>query len=161
MHEPRVMQCNGNYELQVNPVGGKTAWCSLTGKGIKYWEHIPKLFGISPAEVHRPCPFADYMYQWMRNVVACWAESQAQGLRPVFLVVYADAPGILQLPTARFLRSDSWASFKSWIKPNTVFVGEIAYLDLLDTALGVSGEDTRTLRELRNWVEAKVRKVAG
>jgi hypothetical protein len=156
-----VTQCNGNYEPQVNPVSRKTAWCSLTGKGVKYWEHIPRLFGISPTSVHRPCPFVDSMYQWMRNVVACWAESQARGLRPVFLVVYADAPDIHQLPTARFLRSESWASFKSWIRPDTVFVREVAYLDLLDAALGVPGGDAATLRELRNWVEVKVRKVAG
>ena len=156
-----VRQCNGNYEYQVNPGSGKAAWCSLTGKGIKYWEHIPKLFGVSPAEVHRPCPFADSKYQWMRNVVACWAESKAQRLTPVFLVVYADAPGIRQLPTARFLRSDAWESFKSWIRPNTVFVREVGYLDLLDAALGVAGEDSAMLRALRNWVEAKVRRVAG
>jgi len=155
-----VRQCNGNYEPQVNLVNGKTAWCSLTGKHVKYWDHIPKLLGISSTEVHRPCPFADARYQWMRNVVACWAESQAHDLRRVFLVVYADAPGIHQLPTATFLRSESWASFKNCIRPNTVFIREVAYLDLLDTALGVPGPDVATLRELRSWVEAKVRRVA-
>jgi hypothetical protein len=155
-----LRQCNGNFEYQVNPVSGKAAWCSLTAKSIKYWEHIPKLFDISPTEIYKPCPFADYKYQWMRNVVACWAESMAHGLRPVFLVVYADTPGIRQLPTARFLRSDSWASFKSWIRPNSVFVWEVGYIDLLNTALRVSGEDAATLLELRNWVEAKIRKVA-
>jgi hypothetical protein len=156
-----VRQCSGDYEPQVNPVSGKTAWCSLTGKGIKYWQYIPKLFGIHSTEVHRPCPFADSRYQWMRNIVACWAESQTQGLRPVFLVIYADAPGIHQLPTARFLSSESWASLKSWIRPNTVFVWEISYLALLDIALRMPGKDAATLDALRNWVEGKVRRVAG
>ena len=155
-----LRQCNGNFEYQVNPVSGKAAWCSLTAKGIKYWEYIPKLFGISPTEVHRPCPFADYKYQWMRNVVACWAQALAKKLRPVFLVVYSDAPDPRTFPTAMFVRSDSWAIFKSWIRQNSVLVWEVDYLDLLDIAIEISREDAPTLKKLRSWVENKIQHVA-
>ncbi|MCX5800218.1 MAG: hypothetical protein NTX17_02375 [Candidatus Eisenbacteria bacterium] len=155
-----LRQCSGNYELQVNPVNDKSAWCPLTAKGIKYWEHIPGLFGISSTEVHAPCPFADSRYQWMRNIVACWAQSRIEKTQPVFLVVYADVPEGPQLPAARLVRSESWALFKRSIKPNTV-VRELSYLDLIDCALALHGPDSSTLRELRGWVEAKVRKIAG
>jgi len=45
-----MKQCNGNYEMQENPVNGTSARCALTGKGIKYWELIPSVFRL----VHRP-----------------------------------------------------------------------------------------------------------
>jgi len=44
-----VRQCNGNYEMQTNPVNEEKARCALTGKGIRYWELIP---GVYPARLN-------------------------------------------------------------------------------------------------------------
>lgn len=41
-------QCNGRYVPQVNPGNGVAASCALTGKGIRYWEVIPRGCGLSP-----------------------------------------------------------------------------------------------------------------
>lgn len=64
-----IRQCNGDYAPQTNVVNEITAHCALTGKGLRYWESIPGIFGLDAAKEYRPCPFRDEAYQWMRNVV--------------------------------------------------------------------------------------------
>lgn len=50
-----LRQCNGDYAIQINPVNGVEARCALTGKQIRYWEIIPKIFGLDAEEDSRPC----------------------------------------------------------------------------------------------------------
>ena len=74
--------CNGNYVPQINHENGLTSRCALSGKGIQYWDIIPKVFHLDVQTDYRPCPFAGPAYQWMRNLVAAYkgaAEKQATG----------------------------------------------------------------------------------
>src|SRR5437870_2418057 len=71
-----TIQCNGNYEPQYNRVTGTKAWCPLTGKGIRYWEFVPKVFDVRSDMVITPCPFCGPWFQWMRNLTCCWLIAQ-------------------------------------------------------------------------------------
>lgn len=57
--------CDGSYHHQNN----REARCSLTHNGIKYWDHLPELFGWDSSSDHTPCPMR-YPYQLIRNVLA-------------------------------------------------------------------------------------------
>jgi len=58
--------CDGTYTVQ----RARTHRCSLTDRGVKYWQYVPALF---PAWVsdkdYRPCPLNEN-YQLVRNVLA-------------------------------------------------------------------------------------------
>lgn len=62
-------RCDGNYRQQNN----RHARCSLTENGIRYWDHIPELFGWDSASDLAPCPIR-YPYQLIRNVLAAVVE---------------------------------------------------------------------------------------
>lgn len=102
-------QCNGTYAMQTNPESGVAAMCALTGKGIKYWDYIPKVFGLDAARSRVPCPFAGHNFQWMRNLVLAEALTlRPAGLPTVVLVVFADVAG-LSFPNE--IASGRWGDF--------------------------------------------------
>jgi len=94
-------QCSGSYEVQVNPASGVEARCALTGKGIRYWDHIPQVFGLDAGEDYRPCPFSGDAFQWMRNSVLAARLSSSRGIATRVVATFADAPG---LPAADKIR---------------------------------------------------------
>lgn len=49
-------QCNGHYERQQNPRSFVEASCTLSGKGIRYWDVIPSLFALVRAVMLPPSP---------------------------------------------------------------------------------------------------------
>ena len=57
--------CDGSYRLQ----GGLRHRCALTEVGIRYWDHLPRLFDWPSDRDHEPCPFGA-TYQLARNVLA-------------------------------------------------------------------------------------------
>ena len=57
--------CDGRYARQRR----RAALCALTARGIKYWDHIPRLFKWSATQEHNPCPLRT-TYQLVRNVLA-------------------------------------------------------------------------------------------
>lgn len=57
--------CDGTYTKQ----RGRSASCSLTEIGIRYWMYTDQLFGWSPSVEHRPCPLSG-TYQLVRNILA-------------------------------------------------------------------------------------------
>jgi hypothetical protein len=83
-------QCNGNYVPQINPVNGLMARCALAAKKVRYWETIPKIFGVSADEDHRPCPFRGEAFQWMRNVVLAEALRSDRSLPTAVIAAYAE-----------------------------------------------------------------------
>lgn len=91
-------QCNGTYVDQINPRNGVRAHCALTGKGIRYWEYIPKVFTLDPGVEHKPCPFKGDAYQWMRNAVLAAAIGKHRNLQAAALAAFADHSNF---PTAR------------------------------------------------------------
>jgi len=85
-----LVQCNGNYETQTNPSNGRAALCALTGKKIRYWEYVPRVFRLSADEARRLCPFAGARYQWMRTLVTAYALAEKRGLTPAVGLVHVD-----------------------------------------------------------------------
>ena len=69
-------QCNGNYEEQINPENNLQSKCSLTAKGIKYWDYISEIYKFNKNEIYCPCPFKSYQYQFMRNL--CFGKSLSE-----------------------------------------------------------------------------------
>jgi len=57
--------CDGNFTNQRNRISR----CSLSERGIRYWEIIPSLFDWDGDADHRPCPL-EPTYQLARNVMA-------------------------------------------------------------------------------------------
>jgi hypothetical protein len=93
--------CNTRYERQTNVQNGISARCALSGKGIRYWDFIPEVFGIDAGADHTPCPFAFDNYQWMRNSLLAHSLQKSTGKPVRLFVVYCDIPG---LPTADKVR---------------------------------------------------------
>lgn len=62
--------CDGRYVAQ----RGRSGRCSLSSRGIKYWQYIPRLFNW-PADIdHEPCPLRE-TYQLVRNVLSACVRS--------------------------------------------------------------------------------------
>jgi hypothetical protein len=64
--------CDGSFAVQ----RGRTARCSLSERGIRYWQFVPHLFAWSGEQDHHPCPL-ELTYQLVRNVLAaCVGEGE-------------------------------------------------------------------------------------
>ena len=151
-------QCNGNYELQRNPVNGLSRRCALTAKGVKYWEWIPRVFSIDADVDHRRCPFAGSWYQWMRNLVACAAMSEKQGQKGIFVVVYAGGADSVGFPMARKVSGEDWRKLKRMVHNGPVSLEAVSYERLLQLAKEVAtGPDAEVLLRLGAWLERKMR----
>ena len=57
--------CNGSYTVQHR----RRSRCALTEIGIRYWDHLPRLFDWPDDRDHEPCPFGE-TYQLARNALA-------------------------------------------------------------------------------------------
>lgn len=147
-------QCNGNYELQTNPVNGKTAQCTLTAKGIRYWELIPTVFRFSSEQDYQPCPFNSPWYQWMRNLVLAEEIRHTEGLQTAFVIVYADQPN---LPFSQKLKSKKWQEFKQTLRDDGVGLRTISYQELLAVARRATGMNCAKWQGLETWVLNKIR----
>ena len=65
--------CDGSYRTQA----GRSVRCALTGIGVQYWDHLPKLFAWSADRDHVPCPFGEG-YQLARNALAAVVTSDGE-----------------------------------------------------------------------------------
>lgn len=57
--------CDGSFTFQ----RGRTTRCSLSERGVGYWQYAPRIFAWSADHDHRPCPLRS-SYQLVRNVLA-------------------------------------------------------------------------------------------
>lgn len=57
--------CDGSYRVQKQ----RSSRCVLTEIGVRYWDHLPRLFDWPDDRDHHPCPFGD-VYQLARNALA-------------------------------------------------------------------------------------------
>ena len=149
--------CSGQYVLQTNPANGKEARCALTAKKIKYWDHIQAVFGYNPEVNVAPCPFAGPWFQWMRNLTTCRAVGSHYGLKPAFVVVYADGPG---LSTARRIGQPGWTWLRSRVDPAAVTFETLSYQALVAMAVRASPGNP-VWPELARWVNRKISSVCG
>jgi len=162
--------CNGNYAASIlSPpsfppvVSGNPSSlrCALSGKGIKYWDIIPKVFHLDAQTDYQPCPFAGSAYQWMRNLVVAYKVGRQKNKQPAVVIVYADHPG---LPMAQKVRSRAWTAFTKTVRKDQVPLHVHSYQEILMLAQEVthqgSGEPT-LWRELGEWVERKMSAING
>jgi hypothetical protein len=144
--------CDGYYRLQVNPRNGVESRCSLTGKGIRYWEVIPDIFKLDSTVDHEPCPFGGSNYQWMRNLVACTVVARKMGLTPYFVLVYADGTG---LPISEKIKSDNLSDFRALLRREDLFTC-LSYQDLLTMSVGSVSDERQKFQELSDWINKKI-----
>jgi hypothetical protein len=144
-------QCNGNFELQVNPANQISNRCALTGKGIRYWEIIPQIFRLDSGDDSRPCPFAGQEYQWMRNLVLTRAIAEATHKSSAFAIAYMGP----NLPISDYLKSERWTAFQSLLRPETPAPIAIEIRELMRAAMVIEP----SLTELTAWVDMKFDRV--
>jgi hypothetical protein len=147
-----LRQCNGTYALQVNPVNKKKARCALTGKRVKYWEHIPRIFGLNAERDHRPCPFQGDAYQWMRNIVLADALAFAYDMPSAVIAAYADAPGFA---TAKKVRA---GGLPHQALSGAQLVIPMSIQSIVALAQSLT-DDPKTWSGLAAWVERKITSV--
>lgn len=152
-HSQPLRQCNGNYELQENPVNGKTARCTLTGKGIRYWDVIPSIFRLETEEDHTPCPFEGSWFQLMRNLVLAEEMRRIKNCQSSFVIVYADHPN---LAFSRKLSSPEWREFKHALRSDADAPHTISYQELLAIAVRATEPNNTKWRDLETWVDKKI-----
>ena len=165
-----AIPCNGNYAASIHsppsfpPVvsGNPSALrCALSGKGIQYWDIIPKVFHLDAEADHLPCPFAGPAYQWMRNLVVAYKVARQKNKQPSVVIVYADHHG---LPMAQKVRSNAWTQFARTVKQDQVPLHVRSYQEILtlaqETTRHGSGEQT-VWGELEEWVNRKISTING
>lgn len=141
-------QCNGRYEMQVNPATGTAASCTLSGKRIRYWDVIPRVFALDPQADHDPCPFRGETFQWMRNMVLADELGRHEGKMARCLIAYADEGGFPTEGKARDL---------SWLPPMAEAASPpfaISYQELARLAADVDAAPT--WEALSQWIDRKV-----
>jgi hypothetical protein len=148
--------CNGNYMQQINHRNDMTSRCALSGKGIQYWDIIPKVFHLDAEADYQPCPFAGPAYQWMRNLVVAYKVARQKNKQPAVVIVYADSP---DLPMAKKVKSQTWTEFTQTVRLDQVPLHVRSYQEMLALAQAASrhesGEQT-VWRELDEWVNRKI-----
>jgi hypothetical protein len=155
-----LFQCNGNYEEQTNPINGIKSKCSLTGKGILYWEYIDSLTKFNKGESYLPCPFRKSEFQWMR--IICFTEA------------YAKYKNIQSECYLAYYKSDKCAISKK--VENQSYLGELrekiqnsksfeplSYNDLLEQIIVflnlIDKKEKRVWVELQSWMREKERTI--
>ena len=153
-------QCSGEYRLQTNPRSGVEARCALSGKGIRYWEQIPGLFGFAAQADHVPCPFAGEWYQLMRNCALAVELGRREGRWPVFALLYARGAD-QGFAAAQFVADPGtagWGAFCGLIRREVLSAGAVDWEGLLAELCDSLPAVTRqTAKLLRHWVLLKIR----
>lgn len=148
--------CNGHYVQQTNRGNGMTSRCALSGKGIQYWDIIPKVFHLDAETDYQPCPFAGPAYQWMRNLVVAYKLARQKNKQPAVVIVYADSA---DLPMAKKVKAHEWGEFTRTVRQDQVSLHVRSYQEILALAQEAtrdgSGEDT-LWTELNQWVNRKI-----
>jgi hypothetical protein len=142
-------QCNGDYAVQINPRNGIEARCALSGKGVRYWEGIPEIFGLDAGRDIRPCPFRGDAFQWMRNTVLARRLAGARGVSGAVVAAYADAEG---LPMAEKVKSGTIGHVAA---SGARLVTPISYQAIVALARSVSGRPSEW-DKLAAWIDRKI-----
>lgn len=151
-----ITQCNGKYQLQSNPVNGISSMCALTGKGIVYWDAIPRILPYSTQIEYAPCPFAGSYFQWMRNLTVCFERARTTFKRPVVIVTYADHP---KLEISQILASSNWRAFADSVREEAITFSSMSYqriIGLAESAVADLPDEVAIWQRLRRWVEQKI-----
>jgi len=148
-----IRQCNGSYAIQTNKANGVVARCALSGKGIRYWEVIPELYGLHADTDFEPCPFAGDAFQWMRNVAVANRLSKTMDLASIVVVAFADRPG---LATADKVRAGGLGHPS---RAGTRLIVPLSYQAIVGVAHSVSSSP-ETWEALSAWIGRKLADVS-
>lgn len=140
--------CDGAYRIQINPQNGIEARCALAGKSIRYWDHIPAVFGFDGEVDHAPCPFAFDPYQWMRNVLLARSLRMTTGKQTRVVAAFVDAP---YLQTAAKVASGGLGQRP--VLPIDAIV-PLSYAAIINAAAAAAPSEVWS--QLRLWVKAKI-----
>jgi hypothetical protein len=154
-----LAQCNGNHEMQTNPINNSTARCALSSKGIRYWEIIPEVLDYRSEADYRPCPFAGPWFQWMRNLTCCKLIADKLGLTPAVVLTYAEGPGLPMAEKITGKRSADWTTFTSHLRAGAPSFQPISFQQFVSLAMEavVDGAgNVRVWQELEQWVMRKI-----
>ena len=144
-------QCTGRYELQGHPATQVTAHCTLSGKGIRYWDVIPKIFDLDQTASYDPCPFAGEAFQWMRNMTLADELGRDQGKAAGCVIAFA-AGG--NFPTEGKAGSTNWLpELAHGVRAPFM----ISYQQIAQIA--AETDDSPIWPALENWVDSKVARV--
>jgi hypothetical protein len=154
------IQCNGNYEEQINPVNGITSKCALTGKRILYWDYIDTLTNFKKNMEYNPCPFQKSEFQWIRNVCFSEAYAKHKNIESESFLVYYESE---KCPISNKVKKQSYLgklkenlrnseSFKP-VSYNNLLEQTISYLDSIDK------KEKSVWMELRKWMQEKERNI--
>jgi hypothetical protein len=146
-----MRQCTAEYRLQQNPLNRRTARCALSAKGIRYWEHVPRVLGYAAEVDHVPCPFTGEPFQWMRNLVLADAVAGIGEFTSAVVVAFADRRG---LPMSEKASSREWAAFSARCGAKGPRLHALSYDDILARILELSVDPV--WYELRAWVNSKI-----
>ncbi len=154
-----LIQCNGNYKMQKNPINGKEARCALLGKGIRYWDLLPSYFTWARDRDYEPCPFAGPAFQYMRNTLgaARWAEQRSLE-RAAFGLIYVAGE---QFPMSSEVTdpNSEWNEFVRHLRPEAALtIKAMSYQQLLEAWHQRLPQD-QVLADLATWVKTKVQAV--
>jgi len=158
-----LIQCDGNYRQQTNPVNGKTARCALFAKDIHYWKYIPRYFDLGKDKDYDPCPFAGSAYQYMRNVLAAAQLARQkgkpkEGQRAAFGLIYVEG-GAFSMANEVADPQSEWGQFAARLRSDApVAVQAVSYQRLLKAWCQCFPED-ESLAGLAEWFAERVSNV--
>lgn len=151
-----LIQCDGYYRKQQNPVNDKWSRCALSAKKIRYWTYIPKYFDLANDTDHKPCPFAGTAYQYMRNALAAarWARGHKLA-RAGFGLVYVDGQEF-SMSREVAARDSEWNRFvKNLREDTTLTIQAMSYQRILE-AWAQCMPQNQVLADLTTWVDEKM-----
>ena len=152
-------QCNGNYQLQINPKNGIKNKCALTGKGIKYWDYIDSITEFKKDNEYLPCPIKGMEYQWMRNL--CFAKAFSEengGVSVVNYLFYYNSP---KCHIASLIPNNNYlGTLKE--KLNSSFYAK-SYNDYIDFCIAYLEQkdpiEMKVWMELKSWLTKKEQRI--
>ena len=148
----KLPQCNGNYELQTNPVNGKKAFCALTAKNIEYWNYIPIIYNFYNSKSIYPCPFKNSNYQWMRNLCTAYVLGKNKNKKSKVFICYAD---FNFCPIKQKMDNNYLADINTNIK-NEFSIKTTTYQKIIEIGILLSKqEEKKSWVELKTWLENK------
>jgi hypothetical protein len=124
--------CNGSYTRQQN----RATRCSLTERGVKYWDYIPYFFNLDSETDLNPCPIASN-YQLVRNILSAGVNLGGEAsLINGYVVLFYDERNpefigdgkaitaydntLAQLKNPKMLRKCSWQRFITHLRRNRI-----------------------------------------
>ena len=145
-------QCNGNYELQINPINNKKSFCALSAKDIKYWDYIAKTYNLDVNNPIIPCPFKGGEYQWMRNVCLGCSLGEREKKEVKVYICYADFPSC---PIKKKMDKGYLNIINSNLREN-YHISTITYQAIIEAGIKLStGSEHSDWLNLRDWIQNK------